>query len=100
MRALTALTVFMGILIVAGVVTVAVTIMHRLSPATQTTGAPAVAGHARLKLPPGSRIEAMTGVGERLVLRIADGKGAESLITIEPLTGAILETIDLGSEQP
>ena len=107
MRALIALTVFMGVLIIAGLVVIVVTIVHRLSapkppvpiagPATagQATAGQATAGHATIPVPAGARVEAMTAVGERLVLRVATAQGGETLITLDPASGAVLETIDL-----
>ena len=102
MRALIALTVFMGVLIVAGLVVIVVTIVHRLSapkPPAPIAG-PAIAGqatpgHAAIRVPAGARVEAMTAVGERLVLRVATAQGGETLITLDPASGAVLETIDL-----
>jgi hypothetical protein len=102
MRALVAVTIFMGILIVAGVATIVGTIVHRmgapkLAASSVAAGSP---GHAVLALPPGARISGMTAVGERLVLHVADADSRESLITLDPATGAVLETIDFVSQPP
>jgi hypothetical protein len=100
MRALIALTVFMGILIVVGLAVIIGTILHRVSapkPALPPVSA-VVGGHATLMLPPGAQINAMTAVGERLVLQTATPDGRASLITLDPVTGVVLETIDLVSQ--
>jgi hypothetical protein len=100
MRALIALTVFMGILIVVGLAVIIGTIIHRVSapkPALSPVSA-AGPGPATLTLPPGARISAMTAVGDRLVLQAATPDGRASLITLDPVTGVVLETIDLVSQ--
>lgn len=99
MRALVALTIFMGVLIVAGLAVIVVTIVHRVSApkpelaaVTAAAGAP---GHATVALPPGAAILNVTGVGDRLVLHVATPQGGDALITLDPATGAVIETIDL-----
>jgi hypothetical protein len=102
MRALVGVTIFMGILIVAGVATIVGTVLHRMSapkPAVPSVAA-GTPGHAVLALPPGARITGMTAVGERLVLHVGDADSRESLITLDPATGAVFETIDLVSQPP
>jgi Family of unknown function (DUF6476) len=100
MRTLIALTVFMGILIVVGLAVVIGTIVHRVAapkPALSPAGA-AAPGHAALALPPGARLGAMTAVGDRLVLQITTEDSRSSLITLDPMTGTVLETIDFVSQ--
>jgi hypothetical protein len=92
MRALVALTAFMGILLLAGIGVVIVTIVHR---ATAPKPPPEAAGHARLALPPGAKIAGMIAIGERLELQISQTDGSGMLILLDPRTGAVLETIDL-----
>ena len=100
MRALIALTVFMGVLIIAGLAVIVVTILHRMSapkpaaPMVLVTG-PVASGHATVALPANAGILGMTGVGDRLVLHVATPEGGDTLITLDPATGAVLETIDL-----
>jgi len=99
MRALVAVTIFMGILIVAGVAVIVGTILHRVSaPKPAIPAAVGAPGHAVLALPTGARITSMTAVGERLVLHVTDADNRESLIMLDPVTGAVLETIDLVSQ--
>jgi hypothetical protein len=101
MRALVAATIFMGILIIIGFAVIIGTILHRVSaPKPVVATAVATPGHAALSLPPGARIAGMTAVGERLVLHVTDADNRESLITLDPATGTVLETIDLVSQPP
>jgi hypothetical protein len=105
MRALIALTIFMGVLIIAGLGVIAVTIIHRLSnpapvvavtsPTMPLVPAPGPAGHASIAAPKGTHLAATLAVGAHLVLHFAGGGGKDTLITLDPATGAILETIDL-----
>ena len=100
MRALIALTVFMGVLLVAGLVVIVVTITHRMSAPAPTpvavVSAPATPGsHASIAAPKGPHLAATLAVGAHLVLHFAGEGGKDTLITIDPATGAILETIDL-----
>ena len=101
MRALIALTIFMGVLIIAGLGVIVVTIIHRMSnPApvvavTAPAAQPATLGHASIAAPKGTHLAATLAVGAHLVLHFAGEGGKDTLITLDPATGAILETIDL-----
>jgi hypothetical protein len=105
MRALIALTIFMGVLIIAGLGVIVVTIIHRLSnpaPAVAVTApimplvpSPLPTGRASLVAPKGTHLAATLAVGAHLVLHFAGEGGKDTLITLDPATGAILETIDL-----
>ena len=115
MRALIALTIFMGVLIIAGLAVIAVTVIHRLSAPTSppapvvavtAPAAPAAglrpADHASIAAPKGTHLAATLAVGAHLVLHFVGDGGKDTLITLDPATGAILETIDLvpDTEQP
>ncbi len=100
MRALIALTIFMGVLIIAGLGVIVVTIIHRLSnpPPVIAVAAPAGPGasaHASIAAPKGTHLAATLAVGAHLVLHFVGTDGKDTLITLDPATGAILETIDL-----
>jgi len=100
MRALIALTIFMGVLIIAGLGVIVVTIVHRLSNPTPVVAvtapsAPGSVGHASIAAPKGSHLAATLAVGAHLVLHFVGEGGKDTLITLDPATGAILETIDL-----
>jgi hypothetical protein len=98
MRALIALTIFMGVLIIAGLGVIVVTILHRMSnpaPVVAVTAPSATLGHASIAAPKGTHLAATLAVGAHLVLHFAGEGGKDTLITLDPATGAILETIDL-----
>jgi hypothetical protein len=100
MRALVALTVFMGVLLVAGCAVVAVTILHRISARPTPSMVAGAPGRASVPLPPGARVAGMTAVGERLVLQVAAPDRSDMLILLDPASGAVLETIDLVPQPP
>ncbi len=77
MRPLLVLVIAMGVLIVAGVATVAVTILHRM-------GSPplAVAATAVLNEPAGTRIGGISAVGDRLAIMLQGG-GADRVIFVD-----------------
>jgi hypothetical protein len=86
MRGLKILTIAMAVMIVAGIVVVGVTILHRLSgPA----GGPAFAAPAVLDEPAGSRIMSIAGVGERLAVQIQGG-GPDRVVFIDARTGQVV----------
>ncbi len=97
----------MGALILAGLATIAVTIVHRMGPGKGgERAAPAIEGRAieampaegSLALPPGSHIAGMAVGDGRLVLRL-EGPGSEQrLMLVELATGRrlgiiLLETV-------
>ncbi len=113
MRALQAVVIVMGILIVFGLGLVVYGIGMRVAvpesgPAsTGIEGAligswPGNAklprfGEATLALPGGAQIIDIAGVDRRLVLHITTGDGGEQLYVLDMATGEILGTIDLES---
>ena len=76
MRALQALVIFMGVLIVAGVATIAVTLVRRSSapppPAPDVTWAE----------PPGTQIAAISPLGVRLAV-LLHGGGADRVVIVD-----------------
>jgi len=94
MRALKILVVVMGVMLIAGLAVVIGTIAHR---ATQRQAAPPAAGfgHTSVALPAGARVVEMREVGGRLVLRLERSNGSETLLILDPATGAEVGTIDL-----
>jgi hypothetical protein len=112
MRVLIALTVFMGVLILAGLAVIIATIVHRLSAPKQQAviAGPAVSGpaasgltvpgHAAIAVPDGATLGSMAAVGNRLVLHMVTPGMQDRLITLDPTTGVVLETIDLVRATP
>jgi len=106
MRALKVLVVVMGIVLVAGVGVVIVTIMTRLTRHQPITAAapsavaekPVPFGTAVLNLPAGARIVEMQGAGRRLALHLRRADGSEAIVILDPDTGTALGTIELKPE--
>jgi hypothetical protein len=107
MRWLKAAVVIMGIMIVAMLVTIVVTIFRRMTapkpadaPAAVSAplipGAPpALPATVDLTLPPGAALKDVTGVDGRLVLHLVAPDGRESLLLLDPATGKVALTIAL-----
>lgn len=86
----------MGLLILAGVAVVAVTIYNRLTAmaGAGTAGLRPFAA-TRIDLPAGCTVLDSTAVGERLVLRLGDGPRCDRLLVLDPATGALLGQVEL-----
>lgn len=91
MRALLALVVGMGVLIVVGVAVVAVTIMHRMAAPAGVAAVPALA--ATLAEPAGTHIFAVSTVGDRLAV-VLQGGGADRVVFVDR-TGAVTGRLTL-----
>ena len=93
MRVLKALVVGMGVLIVAGLAAVAVTVADRIAdPPESAVGAPAA---ARVAIPPGARIvETATGDG-RILLRLLLAGGGTRILAIDLATGRLSGRVDV-----
>jgi hypothetical protein len=88
MRALVALTVIMGVLILAGTATVAITIVHRIG------GTPRALTNALLDEPAGTHILAAAAYGDKLAI-VLQGGGPDRVAIIDPATGRALGRIAL-----
>ena len=100
MRFLQVLVVVMGVMIVAGLGLIFVTIAHRLSHphvgpslAAAPSGTP---GIARIELPPGTQVEEMSSAGNRIVLRLR-AVDRESLLVLDQDSGRIVARIELST---
>ena len=102
-RALKALVIFLGVLIVGGVVVIGVTIYQRATgPASEGATAdapPAVSpsgfGARRIGLPQGADIVEAVAEGDRLILIVALPEGSQRVIVLDLANGAELGRIDL-----
>jgi hypothetical protein len=100
MRALKALVIAMGILLLAGSAVVAVTIVSRLKGAPDRTQQIAkLPLLAKVALPAGTRVDGVTALGELLAVHVSAPDG-DSILVVDPATGAILETIELKPAGP
>ncbi len=103
MRWLKAAVIIMGVAIVAMLVTIVVTIFHRMTApkpaeAPAMVSAPLVPGApltANVTLPPGATLKDVTGADGRLVLHLVTPDGRESLMLLDPATGKVALTIAL-----
>jgi hypothetical protein len=89
MRALKAAVVIMGVLIIAGTVTLAVVIANRLSSRT----APPVAIEASLNQPAGTRIVGVAGAGDRVAVHVTGGGLPDRILLVETARGRVVGTL-------
>ena len=89
MRALLALVIVMGVLIVVGVGIVAATIVHRMGGAT-----PHAFAGGTLDEPSGTHIAAVTSYGDRLAITLQGG-GPDRITLFDPIAGRTLGHISL-----
>ena len=108
MKAIKALVLFMGILIVAGLGVLGYGLSQQpddkaAAPTEITvsgTGGESFFGTVSVTLPTGSRIEQVLVAGERVVLRIIGGADGERLVVLDPRSGAIAGSFVLLAEPP
>lgn len=101
MRALTVVTIVMGVMILAGTGVLVAVIAHRIfSPAPgggATAGAP-TAGAAPVSLvldePAGTRIAGIAAAGDRLAVQLQGG-GTDRVVLVDPRSGAVTGRITL-----
>jgi len=89
MRWLVGLVWVMGVLIVLGVATVAVTIVSRFGPATA-----APAGNIVLDEPPGTRIAGVAALGDRVAVTLSGG-GPDRVAIVDLRRGATVGHVSL-----
>ncbi len=98
MRALKALVIVMGVLILAGMGLVGYGIVKRTAiperPA-QPAAAARPYGPVELALPSGARIARTRTSGERLIVELELASGGERLLVLDLATGELVGTIDL-----
>jgi hypothetical protein len=106
MQTLKALVIVLGVMIVAGIAVVGVTIYHRATnlvnspvprsaePAGRTGLGPGF-GKVALELPAGSRIVEMTAEDDRLILRLRLADGGRQILILDMATGKRLGTFEL-----
>lgn len=103
MAALKALVIFMGVLIVVGVGALGYVVMTRIAATEAANKAAAEAAHQApappfnraMTIPAGSEVQSVTGVGDRLVLRIGGPAMQTRLLMIDAAHGTLLGTLDL-----
>ena len=119
MQVLKTLVIVLGVMIVAGIAVIGVTIYHRATnlvnspvppaakPAAKPATEPAVRtgpgpgfGKVALDLPPGSRIVETTAEGDRLILRLRLADGGWQILILDMATGKRLGTFELTDGKP
>jgi hypothetical protein len=96
MRALKALVIIMGILLLGGSATLAVLLVQRLGTHHAPAGLAAspLPSVVELGLPHEAEVTAMAALGDRLALHVKAPDG-DRILVIDPARGTILETIQL-----
>ena len=89
MRALQAAVIVMGVLIVAGVATIAVTIATRMSG-----GGAGPAAQALLDEPAGTRIAGVSLAADRLAVQLQGG-GADRVVVLDTRLGRVVARVTL-----
>jgi hypothetical protein len=100
MRALKILVVVMGVMLIAGVATLAVVIAGRVSRGGPGTASPQPFAASQIELPKGARIENISAGGDRLVIDLVLPDGNRQLVIIDLATGRRLGTIPLRTAPP
>ena len=91
-RALKAVVIGLGVLIVLAAAAVVAELVRRGSGVIESAG---VYASAPVWLPPGARVVAMTGADDALSLLVEDAGGSQRIITIDRRSGAVLGTLTL-----
>jgi len=102
MRALKALVIGMGILILIGLAAVVVAVIQRAGddgdddPSTVRSGAPAERGFGdvRVRLPPGAQVIGTSADGGRLIVHLRLAGGEARILVIDLATGKRLGAIE------
>lgn len=103
-RALKALVAFLGVLIVAGVVTLVWVMAARLGKpamappfphAPREAASPFEFGHSLIELPKGAGMGSITSAGDFLAVEITLPNGSRQLLILDPRSGKQTGTIEL-----
>ena len=85
MRAIMAAVVVMGVLIIAGVATIVVTIVHRSAGGSM----PATTQQTLLDEPDGTHIAGLSAAGDRVALQLQGG-GPDRVLVMDASSGQVL----------
>ncbi len=87
MRALVSVVVLMGVLIVAGIAVIGITIARRM-------GGPAVVANLTLSEPDGTHIAGIASAADRLGL-LLQGGGPDRVVLVDPKSGQVVARMGL-----
>ena len=97
MRALKALVIIMGVLIVIATAVVIYAIVRKVGGAPHPAAAPVAAPvAANVTLPDGCSVAEMVAAGDRLALRLAGEGDCRQILLVDPTSGAVTGHIALG----
>ena len=99
LRVLKVLVVVMGVLIVAGVITIVVTIVQRMSDKSeqkQSVAVPVAGGFdtRSVALPVGARVVSVSADGGRLFIHVEAADGRASVLVLDGASGTTIGTLD------
>jgi hypothetical protein len=107
MAALKALVIFMGVLIVIGAGALGYIVWGRMTAAQAAKEAadraaqtPPAPFNRAMTIPPGTEVEDIIGVGDKLVLRVSGPAMQTRLLMIDAAHGTLLGTLDVISMSP
>ena len=95
-RALKAVVIGLGVLIVLAAAAVVAELVRRTGSVVDSAGEYAT---APVWLPPGARVIGMAGEDDALSLLVEDGDGGQRIITVDRRSGAVLGTLTLTPER-
>lgn len=96
MKLLVALVIIMGVLIVAGIVVIVVTIANRMGGrGTASSRAAPEFATVDLPVPAGCQVMETTTADDRLILRLGSGERCNQVLIVDMTTGRLLGTLRL-----
>ncbi len=96
-RLLKFIVIAMGLLIVAGVAVLGITVVNRIAARSEVASTPPE--QIALSLPEGTRIVETALANDRLALRVETAHGAEILI-VDLSTGKLVSTVAIAGQTP
>jgi hypothetical protein len=94
MRALQALVIFQGALIVVGLIAVVAAMVY--GPKHPAPTMAAASPPTDIAIPPGFRVTEMVATSDRVVIRLDGRDGAQRLLVLDPVSGAVSASIGTG----
>ena len=101
MKAIKALVVFMGVLLIAGLALLGWGLYAQAGKMTRKAGTAASGDFGTVSVPlaAGARVEQVLAVGDRVVLRVTGG-GPDRLVVLDPAVGSVAGSFVVTPEAP